>query len=271
MDSQVGNEKLKATRQEIIVQEVLNRGSMTVSQLSEEFGVAEITIRRDLDELSEAGVLERIWGGVRAKTVSASEPPILQRQKEHTTEKQAIAQLASTLIEDGDVIGLYMGTTTLQLARVLAKRSWTNLQVVTNGLPIVSELLRIPGIHLMCIAGVIDADEMAFSGALAEQVASTIHLQKLFIGCRGIDAASGVTNAIHAEKELGITRAFVRASREVILLADHSKFRQVYFMQTIPLAEIDVVVTDRRPPEDLVQAFEKNGIATHVVDEKPVL
>jgi DeoR family transcriptional regulator, fructose operon transcriptional repressor len=264
MDTPVGSEKLKATRQYMIIQEVTNRGTMTVSHLSEVFGVAEITIRRDLDELSEAGHLERIWGGVRAKIASVSEPPVVQRQKEHTAEKQAIAMVASELIQDGDLIGLYMGTTTLQLARVLAQQPWTNLQVVTNGLPIVTELLRVPGIRLMCIGGLIDADEMAFNGSLTEQVLANIHLQKLFIGCRGIDAKSGVTNAVHAEKELGTTKAFVRASREVILLADYSKFGHVYFMQTIALTDIDLLITDDRTSSEVVEALRRQGIDTRV-------
>lgn len=260
MEARFANEKLKVTRQEQIVQEVTNRGTMTVAQLSELFGVAEITIRRDLDELSEAGYLERIWGGVRAKGAPLSEPPVIQRQKVSIAEKRAIALEALRLIDDGDLVGLYMGTTTLELARVLPQQSWTNLQVVTNGLPIVTELLRVPGVQLMCVGGLVDADEMAFSGVLTEQLLAGIHVEKLFIGCRGIDPQHGITNAVQAEKELGTTRMFVRASREVILLADHSKFGKVYFMQTISLGDIDKVITDDKTPEPMIDSIRQQGI-----------
>jgi DeoR/GlpR family transcriptional regulator of sugar metabolism len=255
-----GNEKLKAARQDMIVQEVLTRGAMTIAQLSEVFGVAEITIRRDLDELSEAGYLERIWGGVRAKASPLPEAPVLQRQKTNITEKRAIALEASQMIEDGDLISLYMGTTTLELARVLSQKAWTSLQVVTNGLPIVNELLRVPGIQLMCVGGLVDADEMAFHGVLTEQLIANIHINKLFIGCRGIDAQHGVTNAVQAEKELGTIKAFIRSSEQVILLADNSKFDHVFFMQAIALRDIDILVTDHLAPTKTLDQISSQGI-----------
>lgn len=248
----------------MIVREVRERSSMTIAQLSEAFGVAEITIRRDLDELSEAGYLERIWGGVRAKSASMMEPPVMQRQKANIAEKRAIAQEAVNLIEDGDLICLYMGTTTLELARLIGQKAWANLQVVTNGLPILTELLRVPGIQLLCIGGMVNADEMAFNGVLTEQFVANVHIQKLFIGCRGIDAQHGVTNAVTAEKELGTIRTFVQSSHEVILLADHSKFGRVYFMQTFPLDAIHHLVTDDGVPPDTLDLIRKQGIAVSV-------
>ncbi len=155
-DNHFSNENLKVTRQEMIVREVLDRGTMTIAQLSDVFGVAEITIRRDLDELSETGYLERVWGGVRAKNSPLSEAPVIQRQKANMAEKHATR--AGGRQRPDRRWGPYLpvhGDNHARTARVIAQKAWTNLQVVTNGLPIITELLRVPGIQLMCVGGLV--------------------------------------------------------------------------------------------------------------------
>lgn len=257
---------LKVQRQEQILAAVTANGTMAVSDLAQRFGVSEITIRRDLDELYESGQVERIRGGVRSSVQDEQEPPVVNRQRENVAEKRAIARAALDLISDGDVIGLQMGTTTLELARAIARNSWNNLQVVTNGIPIVTELIRVPGIRLTCIGGVIDSNELACNGVLAEQLLANLNLTTLFVGCRGIDSEQGITNTMWAELEIGTVQAFARAAREVIVLADHSKFDQVYFMQVLPITAINRVITDTFTPASTLRLLAGKGIRTDVIE-----
>ncbi len=258
--------RLKAERQQQILAAVLANGTMTVAGLAQQFGVSEITIRRDLDELYESSQVERIRGGVRPPAPEEPEPPVVNRQRENIAEKRAIAEAAVDLISDGDVIGLQMGTTTLELARALARGSWSDLQVVTNGIPIVNELLRVSGINLTCVGGVIDSGELACNGILAEQLLANLNLTKVFIGCRGIDPEHGITNAAQAEMEIGTVKAFVKASRQVIVLADHSKFDRVFFLQVLPLTAVDVIVTDNQIPPNSLTLMTNRGISIKVVE-----
>jgi DeoR family fructose operon transcriptional repressor len=251
---------LKAERQQKIVDQVLHDGTMTVSELSAQFDVSEITIRRDLDELDALGYLERVRGGVRRPSPRGPEPPVVQRQKTNVVEKKAIAYAAMELISDGDVIGLHMGTTTLELARVLAGQPWVDLKVVTNGIPIMSELARVPGIQLICVGGVVDVNELATNGYHAEEFLSRLNLSKLFLGCRGIDTEQGITNTIQSEKELGIIQSFVEIASRVIVLADHSKFNQVFSMQVLPLSAIEMVITDLQTPDSVLDTIAGYGI-----------
>jgi DeoR/GlpR family transcriptional regulator of sugar metabolism len=257
---------LKAERQQQILAAVGAGRTLTVSDLARQFGVSEITIRRDLDELYESGQVERIRGGVRSPVPEEPEPPVVNRQRENVAEKRAIARAALDLISDGDVIGLQMGTTTLELARALARSSWSDLQVVTNGIPIVNELLRVPGIRLTCIGGVIDSGELACNGVLAEQLLANLNLNRLFIGCRGIDPEQGITNTVQAELEIGTVQAFVRAAREVIVLADHSKFDRIFFMQVLPITVIHRIITDALTPADTLTLLAGKGIEIDVVE-----
>lgn len=255
---------LKAERQRSIVEVVLAQGTMTVSELSDLFEVSDITIRRDLDELDENGYLQRVRGGVRRPSPKGPEPPSRQRQKENAAEKKSIAQAAMKLITEDDVIALQMGTTVLELAKALARKTWQNLQVVTNGIPIITELARTPGVRLICVGGMFDPDELACSGYHAQQFLTNFNISKLFLGCRGIDAERGVTNAMQAENELGTIHAFVRSASRVIVVADHSKFNQVFPMQTLPLSAIDTIVTDSDVSEHTLKKMHDQGIYTVV-------
>lgn len=257
---------LKAQRQQQILAAVTASGTLAVTDLARRFGVSEITIRRDLDELYESGQVERIRGGVRSPVQDEQEPPVVNRQRENVGEKRAIARAALNLISNGDVIGLQMGTTTLELARAIARNSWNNLQVVTNGIPIVNELIRVPGIRLTCIGGVIDSGELACNGVLAEQLLTNLNLTTLFVGCRGIDPEQGITNTVQAELEIGTVQAFVRAAREVVVLADHSKFGQVFFMQVLPITVIHRVITDALTPTDTLTLLAGKGIKFDVIE-----
>ena len=254
------NTKLKSERQDDILKEVLQRGPCTIAELAAYLEVSEITVRRDLDELHEGGYLERVRGGARPLSARGPEPPVIQRQLLQQPEKQAIGQAAARLVADGDVIALESGSTTLEFARAIARCPWQNLQVVTNGLLVAEVLMRMPGIQLVFIGGYFKVDEMGIFGVLAEDMLSRMHINKLFIGCRGIDPEAGITTDLQSELEVFTVRAMAAVSDQVTILADHTKFGQRFLLRTLPVTEIDTVVTDNRTPENMLDKLRKQDI-----------
>jgi DeoR/GlpR family transcriptional regulator of sugar metabolism len=110
---------------------------------------------------------------------------------------------------------------------------------------------------VVLIGGSINYDEMAAFGTMVEEMLKRINIDKLFLGCRGIDPRVGLSNDLQAEVLIGTERALVAASRQVIVLADHTKFGQVFLLQSVPVTDIDAIVTDSLTPEELLQEFRR--------------
>ena len=248
---------LKTERQDAIVAEVWRRGTVSVADLAARLGVSEITIRRDIDELGALGRLQRIRGGARRLMPRDPEPPAVQRQAECAEEKRAIGLAALGLVHDGDVIAIESGSTTLELARAIAGRAWRLLQVVTNSFTVLNELLRVPGVQVVFAGGAVNADEMGTYGALAEETLKRLNIDRLFLSCRAIDPRTGLSNDLQAGRMVGVERAFVAASRQVIVLADHTKFGRVFLMQIVPATDIDIVVTDDLTSPDVLEELSR--------------
>ncbi|MGQ9684340.1 MAG: DeoR/GlpR family DNA-binding transcription regulator [Anaerolineae bacterium] len=251
---------LKSDRQDAIVAEVLRRGTATVAELAAHLGVSAITVRRDLEELDAAGRLQRVHGGARRQMPREPEPPVVQRQAQQAREKQAIARLAAGLVRDGEVIGIESGSTTFELARVLATRPWRGLQLVTNSFTVANALILTPGVHLVFVGGNVHADEMGTFGDLATEALKRLHIGKLFITCRALDPQAGLTNDVHAEKVVSTERALVAAARQRIVLADHTKLGQTFLMQIVPIEDVDTVVTDDLAPPEILEELRRRDI-----------
>lgn len=248
---------LKQQRQDEILQQVLNRGLVSVTEMAAAFDASEITVRRDLDELDKAGYLKRIHGGAQRLTPRDPEPPMSNRQLAQVGEKQAIGEAAVQLVSDGDAIALESGSTTTELAHAIAKRTWHDLQIVTNSFQVAAALMRAPSIRLVFIGGIVNSNELGTFGVLSEEMLKHMSIKKLFIGCRGIDAATGLTNDVQAAMEIATVRAFAAASSKVFVLADHTKFDRSFLVQVLPTSDVDVIVTDSLTPENELEKFQK--------------
>jgi DeoR family fructose operon transcriptional repressor len=251
---------LKSERQDEILGVVQRLKVATIPDLANHLKVSEITVRRDLDELARAGLLERVRGGGRERGPRGPESPVIQRQLNHVEEKQAIGLAAVELISDGDVIAVESGSTVFQLVRCLAKRSWKQLQVVTNSFPIVEELIHVPGIQLVFIGGLVQADELATFGVLAEDMLRNMHVNKLFIGCRGIDPQIGLMSDLQAQLEVETVRAMAASAEQVIVLADHTKFGQHFMLRTLPISSVDVIVADDQVLDSILDELHRQDI-----------
>jgi DeoR/GlpR family transcriptional regulator of sugar metabolism len=232
------------------------RSSISVKELGDLLGVSEMTIRRDLRLLDRQGALKRVHGGALSERSRSAEPPFPSRLPIQTAQKQAIGRRAADLVRDGDCLALDVGTTTLELARLLAGRR--NLTVLTASLHIANLLAGQPGIRLILTGGEVRGGELSLTGHLACRAYRSFHIDKAFIGIGGLDLVAGLTE-YNLEDAL-VKQVMMRHAAQIIVLADSTKLGRTCFAAVAPLARIHTLITDSAADPDHVAALQQQGI-----------
>jgi DeoR family fructose operon transcriptional repressor len=228
----------------------------SVAELSERFGVSASTIRRDLQELEEAGMLKRTHGGAISLEHVAFEPTFQEKEDRFREEKRRIAVQAASMIREGETVLLDAGTTTLALARELV--GFQRLTVVTNSVFVLRELSGVSAIELICVGGMVRGRTQSMVGPVAERMLETIRVDKAFIGTNGIDPDEGLTTPNLLEAQ--VKQAMIRAARHVILLSESEKAGNVTFARFAPVEAIDAWITDKGVPEAFVKRITEKGV-----------
>ncbi|MCW3818027.1 DeoR/GlpR family DNA-binding transcription regulator [Micromonospora sp. DR5-3] len=233
---------LARQRQAAILERVRAAGGVRVTELAAEFGVSDMTIRRDLETLDEQGLLAKVHGGATLAG-STDEPGFRAKSVRQSTEKAAIAARAAQLVRPGAAVALSAGTTTAELARRLV--DVPGLTVVTNSLP-VAEILHVGGRpdQTVVLTGGVRTPSDALVGPLAVAALGALHLDLLFLGVHGISERAGFTTPNLMEADTN--RALVAAADRLVVLADHTKWGTVGISSIVGLDAADVLVTDDR-------------------------
>jgi DeoR family transcriptional regulator, fructose operon transcriptional repressor len=247
-------------RQTAISAVITTQGRAAVTDLAERFEVTTETIRRDLDLLERAGLIRRVHGGaVAPDRTSAVEAAVWQRTDLARSAKARIAQAALRYVptDGSSAVLLDAGTTTGALAELLVDwrgdRGDDVLSVITHSVTAAALLLRAPAIDLHLLGGrVRRITDAAVGPATIEQLAR-LRPDVVVLGTNGVSAA-GLTTP--DEGEAAVKTAMVRAARRVIVLADATKFDEEALVVFADLADIDVLVTDARPPAGLERALQ---------------
>lgn len=233
---------LAQQRQAAILDRVRAAGGVRVSELATEYGVSDMTIRRDLESLADRGLLAKVHGG--ATTVnpgSAHEPGFDAKSVRQRIEKAAIVMRAATMVSPGDAIALSAGTTTAGLAQRLV--DVPSLTVVTNSIPAADIFYRAgrPDQTVVLTGGVRTPSD-ALVGPVAVAAVAKLHLDMLFLGVHGMSERAGYTTPNLMEAETN--RALVEAAERLVVLADHTKWGTVGISSIVPLDRADVLITD---------------------------
>ncbi|HEY6664468.1 MAG TPA: DeoR/GlpR family DNA-binding transcription regulator [Propionibacteriaceae bacterium] len=252
---------LPAGRKARLAAYVAEAGQVTVGTLAEHFDVSIDTIRRDLDQLSAEGVLVRTYGGaVSLSTVSRVDRAVDVRLNLQKTEKEKIAALAASLVEDGSTIMINGGTTTLALARHL--HNHRDLTVATNNL-LVPPAMSPPVIRdLYVFGGAVRSITQATIGPVSLRVAGGFELDLrcdlalIGVGAVSVDAGYSTSNL----GEAAMMREMMSRAARVAILADSSKFGRRLFAQISELGSADYLITDASPPPDLLEALSENDV-----------
>jgi len=230
-----------------ILQIVRSAGRVKVNELVRRFNTSKVTIRNDLNELHQRGLVLRSHGGAVLPDRILRESPVHERLKAHSDEKRRIGAMAATLINDGETIILDSGTTTLEIARQIKKKQ--GLQIITNGVNIAAELLDARGVEVFIVGGTVRGESASISGRFTEEMVEQFSADKMFLSGAGCDLDFGVSGANLAETM--VNRAMLGISREIILVSDASKFSKRSMSRIVPFSEIDTVISDTSLGEEI--------------------
>ncbi len=241
--------------------EILDRQKrISVTEICEMFSISEATARRDLEELTQQKSILRVRGGAISARQAPPESPLLLRQTAQTEEKANIGKAAAQLVQDHDAIFLGSGTTVLEIAKNLRDRK--DLTVVTNSLPVLNMFAGLPNIKVIALGGFLRDSEWSFIGHITEQALGEIRVDKVIIGVHAIHVEQGLTNDYLPETMTD--RAILRAGKQVIVAADHTKIDMISTAFLAPITSIDVFVTDKNAPRDFIEAITKLGIQVYI-------
>jgi len=250
-------------RRRLIVEQVERAGRATVEELAARFKISPVTIRADLEALARNAAIVRSHGGALPAPAHAVDTPLSIKETRHHAQKRLIGQAAARLVEDGQTIILDSGSTTIEIARALRQRKWSELTVITNGLHIALELGAIPAIRVMMLGGLLRASSQSLVGSGAEQMLAQLSADRLFLGVDGIDPEIGVTTP--DPQEATLNALMIRVSREVVGVFDSSKFGQRSLSVIAPLSGLHKVISDTAAAPEYVEALESAGVGVTLV------
>lgn len=242
---------LSQERQEVILRHLQTNRSVRIADLSTILEVTRETIRKDLYEMEQKGLVRKVHGGAILKKANL-ETKYVTRKTVNEQEKKAIAKKAAELVEDGDTIYIDYGTTTLYFSREISNKK--DLTIITNSLPIAQELIDYSDFEVIIIGGNIRKNENSLFGPIAYRAIEKIFVDKGFFGIGGLDLHAGYTNMHMGESE--VSRLMMQNSQFKVMLADFSKFNSVSMNQVATIDEMDVLITDCTADEDTIKEIQ---------------
>ena len=220
---------IPAERLQLIGELLSSEQVVSTAALSEQFGVSEMTVRRDLTRLEQMGLCRRTHGGaVSVRGLSVQDIPYGERMRLYVAEKTAIGRAAAQMVNEGDTIAIDAGTTTAHMAAALRNRQ--HITVITNSLRVLEYLSDVPGMTVISTGGTVSTAieeppgraDPCLVGPLAEATMRRFRPDKAFMATTGLTLTDGLSNSVLEQAEL--KRLMIDLSDEIILLADHTKF-----------------------------------------------
>lgn len=234
-------------------------GRVVVSDLSVSYNVTEETIRRDLEKLEKEGFAKKTYGGAIINESLNVDLPYTVRKKANVSNKQYIAEIISSMIEDGDHIMMDASSTAVYVAKHLKTKK--NITIITNSIEILLELSEVTGWKVLSTGGTLREGSLSLVGYQAEKMITNYHVDKAIISCKGVDLDKGITDS--NEMDAQIKKLMFESANTRILAADNSKFNKISFTKIGDLEDIDIMITDTEPDDKWKQVFNTMQVKTH--------
>lgn len=247
---------LAIERRNAILTKLTVEGKVIVSDLSQEFGVTEETIRRDLEKLDNDGLAKKTYGGAVANNNLNTDLPYSVRKRANVERKQRIAEIIGDMIKDGDYIMLDASSTAIFVVKYIKSRK--NITLITNSVEILLELADKEDWNVLSTGGSLRKGALSLVGASAEKMIRGFHVDLAVCSAKGIDIRMGVTDS--NEKDSQIKQAIFSAAEKRILAVDATKFDKISFVKVCEASEVDLVVTDEAPSERWAEYFKENNV-----------
>lgn len=259
----VRQKPFREERLQLIYERLRSNGKVYTKGLAEEFEVSPSSIRMDLAALEERGLLRRTHGGAILPTgINGTNvvdlPGLKLRMGLFQREKEAIARLAATLVNDGDALMIDGGTTTLGIPQHLMEKR--DLTIITNAISHLSEFAKLTSADIYLAGGWLYWENGVVVGDIANDVVSRFNAGKAILGIDGVSPEEGLTMANpHVSSTAIAKRKMIEASRQLIIVCDHSKLGRVCLMPVAPTEAMTYLVTDSGADPALIRQIEDQG------------
>ncbi|MCB0572580.1 MAG: DeoR/GlpR transcriptional regulator [Phaeodactylibacter sp.] len=245
---------LKEERHQLILEEVTRHNKVRSAELCRMLKVSEDTVRRDLKELADQGIVRKVHGGAVANSL------IPQEYREHTIDhigqKRAIAEKALSLVQDGQVIIIDGGTTNFELVRLFPES--LQATVFTNSIPIAGELCSHHGIELFLFGGKVLKNARVAVGMDVLHFLSELYADICFIGTRSLHAGLGISTTRREEAQ--VKRKLAEVSAQVVALVTSDKIGTLQPFRVVELEQVHTIVTELPPGDPMLKPFLDRGV-----------
>jgi len=247
---------LPEIREQFILEYLSKNDGIRLEVIMEKFHVSEITARRDLKELEVKGFVIRTHRGAIKSEQVAKRFDFSHKLHSNAANKEKIGKLAASYIEEGDVVYMDCGTTVYYVSKYL--KTIKNIRVITNSLPITSELIQNSNIKIHLIGGELNVSRNALYGPMTENTLNRYRANKAFIGASGVS----VLNGLSADEDniAIITHKMAEAADSVFLLCDSTKLEKDSFVHYAPISILNYLITDKDASPEIIELYEKNNI-----------
>ncbi|MDN3310178.1 DeoR/GlpR family DNA-binding transcription regulator [Microbacterium oryzae] len=248
----------KARRQQRIIELLEEEGRAETAALALRLGVTELTIRRDIDQLDEQGVVRRVYGGAVLNSGSSFEPPFAMRLKTNVDGKKAIAAAAVRLVPRGANISIDFGTKAYYLALEMRRRHVQVLAAPTS-VQVIEVLGQDPDIRILAPSGTVKSGELSLRGSSTEHFFRERRWDLAFVGVAGINADKNLMSDFD-EADARLKATMIGSADRVVVLAEAKHLGALSFAPVAPLDPVTTVVTDARGDNETLAALEQRGI-----------
>lgn len=254
--------KIKAmnSRQQSILQMVIDKGRMSVAELAKITGVSEVTIRQDLNTLEKQSYLRRTHGFA----VSLDSEDVETRMMTNYTLKHQLAEFAASLVNPGESVFIENGSSNALLARTLAEQKDVTIITVSS---YIAHLLKETDCEVILLGGIYQKKSESMVGPLTRQFIQQVHFSKAFIGIDGWQPETGFTGRDMMRSD--VVNAVLEKGAEAIVLTDSSKFGTVHPYTLGPLSRFNRVITDSKISANDQQELELAGLTVNIIESQP--
>jgi DeoR/GlpR family transcriptional regulator of sugar metabolism len=245
---------LTEERRQLILERLQNDGKVVAAELSSSLAVSVDTVRRDLRELADSGLVRRVHGGALPAAIGAR--PYSVRREQAPAAKAAIARATGRLLRHGQVILLDSGTTTLEVARNLPPE--LEATVITNSPPIAVELAEHPRVDVSVLGGKLEKDAHALVGAATIEALRSLRADVLVLGLCSLHPEVGIT--VVELEESYVKRAMIANAAEVVAVSSAEKLGSAGPYVIAPLEELTYLVTEESAPAEQLDEYRAAGV-----------
>ena len=246
-------------RREEIIGIIQEKGKVKVSELSERYGISEVSIRKDLEILEAEGHLSRVHGGAVGLNKLYVNMDLNERYKTNAIAKKKLGELATRFIEDNDTIMMNAGTTLTYVLRAI--RNKKNITIVTNSVQNATEAALYSDFTVILLGGELDSKYQFTYGEDAITQLENYHANKCILSVDGISAQAGLT--LYYSNEASLVKKMIESSGSVIITADSSKVGKNVFARITDASKTDILITTHTENKTELDLLRKLGVKIH--------